>query len=416
MLGFVSDLHLSDTTARATIDVAYFIEQLGLLAKYAEEKKIEQLKIVLLGDIFEVLKSTKWLEHDVRPWQPCKVTHVDTVAGIFKDILESNPSFFEGLRKLVADYPFVKLEYIPGNHDLPLNTEMGVKARESLTKSLPLQVSGAEAFQNYLIDESHGVIARHGHEWDSSNRYGNGLSAIGDVIVIDLLLQLPIIVARNIGIEVDDPRLIFLHELDNVRPQSPGVMAQWTLRGLDSLNNLEVSGRKAVENALHEVASLLKAAIGSSRFESIELGTWWMSFLTKLAPAIVKHLGSLSLLRHLVGDDLEMAGPYREYALNDFEMADLLGGNFRYIICGHTHRPQLVPLDLVGRDQRARLYLNTGTWRRVHSFPSVASGTDGNAAFAQWDEQCLVTIYSDKERSIGFPAYEFNRITRGPRS
>ncbi|HXT64150.1 MAG TPA: hypothetical protein VN696_14020 [Pyrinomonadaceae bacterium] len=415
MLTFVSDLHLADTNSRATIDVPYLIDQLRVLTTNAQKKKIQDLKIVLLGDIFEILKSKRWLDDEVRPWEPCTTKHVTSVSSIFDSIIESNPLFFRGLQNLVTEFPFVRLHYVPGNHDLPLNTGMGVKARERLTSALPLQLSDAQKFGNYLVDEAHGVIARHGHEWDSSNRYSNRLSAIGDAIVIDLLLRLPIIVSKSMGIDVDDNRLAFLHELDNVRPQSPRVMAQWILKGLDNMSDCGPKGRKAIEGACHEVAIHLKKAIESTRFESIEVGAWWLGFLTKLAPAILKHLGALTAARHLTMDDIEIVGPYREYAVNDFELVSALDGDFRYVICGHTHSPQLVPLDLVGQDQRARLYLNTGTWRRVHRFASVASGANVNGAFARWDEECLITIYNEGEQSLGLPAYEFSRITRGSR-
>ena len=414
MLSFVSDLHLADTASRCTVDVPHLIKQLRLLANNAAERKIEALKIVLLGDIFEVLKSTQWLSNEVRPWEVSTPAHVSTVAAIFESIVATNGHFFSGLQSICEEFPFVSLHYVPGNHDLPLNTEMGAEARRRLQTLLPLQHSSGEPFRDYFFDGPHGVIARHGHEWDQENRYTEGRAAIGDAIVIDLLLRLPIIVAEKLRISADDERLGFLHELDNVRPQAPQVMAKWVLRGLGGMTGGGEGARKAINEAFIEVATGLQAAIATTRFESIEVAEWWISFLIRLAPIILKHLDVLSAALHLTDGGVGGPGPYREFAVNDFQISDTAGGEFRYVICGHTHEPQLIPVDLVtAGDKRARLYLNTGTWRRVHRYASVASGADGDAAFARWDEECVISIYNPDDQANGFPAYEFARLTRG---
>jgi len=417
MIVLVSDLHLADTPLRSTINVPWFLRNIRRLVYQAREDGIKSLKIVLLGDIFEVLKSKEWLDQKVRPWEKSTSKHRATVASIFESIISSNSDFIEGIKSIITDYPFVSLHYIPGNHDLPLNTEMGDTARRRLQSILPLQISNGEKFGEYLVDPVHGVIARHGHEWDSTNRYVNGLAAIGDAVVIDLLLRFPIVVADKLGISEDDERLNFLHELDNVRPQSSPVMAKWLLAGLDRMSeDGSETGRRAIEEACYDIAKGLLEVKDSAKFESIEELAWWINFLTKLAPMILKYLGTLTTASHIALGGKEGAGPYREYAINDFQITDATGGEYRYVICGHTHNPLIAPLDIADSENRwARLYLNTGTWRRVYRYADITAGKKNTATFAHWDEECLISIYSPEEQARGLPAYEFNRLTRGVR-
>lgn len=411
MIILVSDLHLADTATRSTINVPHFVERLTNIVNTAKESGATQIQIVLLGDIFEILKSKRWLEDRVRPWETCSERHIETVTSIFDGIVSTNLSFFQGVQALVSERS-VKVTYIPGNHDLPINTLMGTKARVRLKELLSIK-STSDKFANYLLDEEHGLIARHGHEWDPSNRYSSGLSAVGDAIVIDLLLQLPIVVGRKLGRSEEDPSLIFLHELDNVRPQIPRVMARWILRGLDLMGENNKSSHEKIQDAFYDLASHLLSLKDVTAFETFEDAAWWIRFLSELAPLVVKHFGSLDAVQHLPGGS-EGPGPYREYALSDFQQASAAGGEYKYVICGHTHLPLIEPLDLVGTsERRVRLYLNTGTWRRVYRLAPTTSGVTDVSAFALWDEECLVNIYNREEQSKGLPCYEFSRMTRG---
>ncbi len=119
MLIFVSDLHLADTVERSTFDTWSFLQQLIRIMERALDTGVEKVTLVLLGDIFEILKSKKWIERQVRPWETVTQDHIDTVALIFDAIVASNPQFFAGLSKLAADYSFFRIEYVPGTTIAP---------------------------------------------------------------------------------------------------------------------------------------------------------------------------------------------------------------------------------------------------------------------------------------------------------
>src|SRR5580765_5622335 len=125
MLILLSDLHLADTVERSTINITRLLRRLEDIIKQAFGNSVESITLILLGDIFEILKSKKWIEHQVRPWEASTLKHIRTVDSIFQSVLESNQEFFAGIGKLKRDYPFLRIEYIPGNHDRPMNTEMG---------------------------------------------------------------------------------------------------------------------------------------------------------------------------------------------------------------------------------------------------------------------------------------------------
>ncbi|MBM4020597.1 MAG: hypothetical protein FJ288_20140 [Planctomycetes bacterium] len=66
----------------------------------------------------------------------------------------------------------------------------------------------------------------------------------------------------------------------------------------------------------------------------------------------------------------------------------------RFVVYGHTHRVESVPLGPLGRDGADRFYLNTGTGRPVGELARTA---DGSTHFASWKEMSYVVIYATNE-------------------
>lgn len=414
MIVLLSDIHLSDCTPRSTVDVGRLINRLSEITQEAQKNRVDKLTVVLLGDIFDLLKSTQWLVHDVRPWDQCTDIHVGVVAGILDSILSSNQLFFDGLSQLTKTYGFVSLAYIPGNHDRSLNTEMGRQARVKLQGTLPLSYKGGEIFDEVFIDDAHSVIAKHGHEWDPTNRYLSGYSALGDAIVIELLVGLPRLVSYKMGVDDNDPSLTFLHEIDNVQPQTPRAMALWITKALAHLKDAHPDIGNIIQEALEEIIQKLRLLRAKLNFEAFATAKWWIGFLTFLLDAVVKGIGPLSSALTFPGGGHETSAT-REFALRDLQAAEMAGGTYRYIVSGHTHVPELVPLDL-GRDQdRSRLYLNTGTWRRVHRFVGGSRRKETVASFETWHEESIVCLHSVEERKRGYSAYELHSVRRGAR-
>lgn len=412
MILLVSDLHLVSESERPTINVSSLLRRLNDIAKKANDDRVEELILVLLGDIFEILKSKIWIDDGVRPWENNSPSHRRTVESIFDSIVKANQQFFEGLNSLVKTYSFIRLEYVPGNHDFPLNTEMGAEARTKLQDILPLQRSKGELFNMEYSDKEHKLISMHGHQWDPANRYGSGMAAIGDAIVIDLVLSLPVTVSERLGVPYGDPSLEFLYELDNVRPHEPKVIAHWVTNGLAKIKTVHPNAYKVIDQTFQDLNERLETLSRTVSFGTFSTGTRRLRALHKLVTLAIKRLGALRVMRSVPAAK-EDSGPYHDFALGDIQSMATFGGDYRYVVCGHTHDPMIVPLNsVVETGKPVPLYLNTGTWRRVRRDAS-GSLVRGSAAFGCWDEECAITIYSSKEQKAGHPEYEIYRVTRG---
>lgn len=415
MLIFLSDLHLTDTSERSTIDSSRLVVCLREVLDRHRNKGVRDIKIVLLGDIFELLKSKKWHEQKVRPWDAPTKKHPATVTAIFNDIIRCNLPFFEGLAGLSTGNPAPSLMYIPGNHDWVLNAPMGKEARKLLEAKLPLLATGKESFEQNLVDDKHGVVATHGHGWDPANRHSSGKGQIGDAVVIDLIVRLPMLVSQQLQLPENDDSLEFLHEIDNVSPQVPKTMAEWLIAGLDGIKDSHPGAGEALERSFRCLITEFKVLLKQTEFESIKIGNWWISLFSGLARKVVKSFGGLRAAR-LIPKGGEGPDPYVEGArrLIETAMKSSPQTNYRYVVFGHTHGPEVIPLQVRTRHgSQCAIYLNTGTWRRAHLVASGWTGAGAPRLFECRDEESLLCLYSQEEQAFGFPAYEFSRVTRG---
>jgi UDP-2,3-diacylglucosamine pyrophosphatase LpxH len=194
MLVIASDLHLTDLPSSVRTDMSRLLSRIRALAALNKERGLDPMRVALLGDIFDLLHSQKWITNGVRPWETATDLHRATVRDIYLDIKRYHDDFFHGLRDLKSDYADLQLFYIPGNHDRVINIEMGDLARARLHEDIPFEADGHN-FQDTLIFHEYRTIGRHGHELDPRNIYAMERAAIGDFIVIDILEKLPNLIA-----------------------------------------------------------------------------------------------------------------------------------------------------------------------------------------------------------------------------
>jgi UDP-2,3-diacylglucosamine pyrophosphatase LpxH len=416
MILFASDLHLTDGLERPTFSPSFFFQKLDTIietaATCAEPGELQNVKIVFLGDIFEILKSRHWLDAHIRPWEASTPKHVDTVEAIFKSIVAANSEFFQNITALKGKYPFINFTYLPGNHDRPLNTDMGVKARTLLQKLVPLQEKGGEIFQLILTDPTHKLIAKHGHQWDSSNRYdetGGRTVAFGDAIVIELILQLPLLFRSSLKIaDETDPRLEYLYELDNVRPHTLRVIAQWLNSGLETIVRGSNRTSRVLDEVVTEVVKKLKDLASNVAFESFALNSAKRKSAAWLLMNEITVRGFLKVAHRVPWGERE-SGSERDFALEDFSKADK---KYQFLVSGHTHAPMVVPIDT--GDNTPRTYVNTGTWRRVRPVSRSAKENNLLQPFACWEEGCIATVFAaEEQKRLHLPPFELYRFTRG---
>lgn len=398
MLVFASDLHLTDTPERSSFSAHAFTRSIEELLRFAPDDGIKEVRLVLLGDIFELLKSTKWLDRDVRPWEAATVTHRQTVREIFNGIVHANASLFRELERLRTDYGLT-ISYVPGNHDAPLNGPMGVGCRKRLRELLGSSVTDDRVFDESFRDDDCGVLARHGHHWDPANAYTFGTMAAGDFVVIDILARLPGVLAEHLHTTADDPELAFAHELDDVIPQTPRMMAIWLGQNTERLTRLR--GRAAMKAAFGDIAKKLEKRAANCQFAA-DLASWWVNVLKTLVFVAAGKVDLVKWTAKLASHD---AAPP---AFSDDARGDLdeTGKAYSCFVFGHTH----VPDHRVLAGPTPRRLLNCGAWRRVHH----AAETAGLApAFATSYTGALAVIRKAGEASSRQKRYELRRFFYG---
>ena len=113
MLVTISDVHLTDGTSGTTIDsnaFNIFRERLKDLAYAASDREVngkeiyrpvKEIHLLLLGDILDVIRSTRWLQDDVRPWHdPTSKVFINKVRDITGAIVTNNAQALGVFRSL----------------------------------------------------------------------------------------------------------------------------------------------------------------------------------------------------------------------------------------------------------------------------------------------------------------------------
>lgn len=452
MLIVISDLHFVDGTAGehnlpAAAFESVFMSDVVALARH---KGATEIKLLLLGDIPDLVRSQQWMAEapEDRPWGAKGLEDVDQPQADSRveqrclDILGRFPSdgrrdsvprdsilfknwhtfeFFRNFprtirRALGRNIP-VELIYVVGNHDRLCNLYPSV--RDELRRIMGLTVNQRTAdmrsaydwwYLRDFLDENYGVFARHGHQFDPWN-FGGGNDMthrgylqvpVGDVVAAEFAVNLPYTLAslRSKYPAITDGFITNLKEVDNVRPFNR--IIEWFYykmkqehsdqlrRALDEtfdivlqqfLNNGLVQQWRSPQTQWDEV---LRAASHPWMRRVVETVSDWTNtedLLQLLLPSVERAAYSQEALQKYA------TAAYHEKSWRE-------NRDVRFVVYGHTHRPNLQPLD--GADGREVLYLNTGTWRG-HIYRTVP--LDKSADFVKLKQMTYVCFYhADEDR------------------
>src|SRR5574339_330842 len=88
----------------------------------------------------------------------------------------------------------------------------------------------------------------------------------------------------------------------------------------------------------------------------------------------------------------------RSLAENALQEPAFLDNRARFVVYGHTHHHEIVPLDLDGEppDEQAQLYINSVTWR---SYYDLAVKSPMEQKFVRYETLTYLTFYKDGERA-----------------
>ena len=437
MLVIISDLHLTDGTSGQTIQENAFrifaerVRDMAFDASFRQDgtyRPVEQIDILLLGDILDVIRSRDWLEGDVqvRPWDDSSNdAFIKKVEAISNAILEHNAPSLAHLRNLSEDNGLtlpldatgrqrtdegpqcpvaVDIHYMVGNHDwfyhLPCDAYNPL--RENVVQAMGLANDFTAGFPHdpeeskelARVFSEHEVFARHGDIYDPFNFDGDrDESSLGDCIVVELLNRFPFAVEEEMERDLPPACHAGLQELDNVRPLL--AIPIW----IDALLERTGVGRRDVKKVKGIWDGLVDKFLQLDFVR--ERDSFWNPFdsVDKLEIALKFSkgisLGTAGALaawwREQVGVSDESAYPHaiKERAFKN--------RSARYLVYGHTHDHEIVPLDTsFQEDQRFdQIYFNSGTWRRVHR---LAKARPDEQEFIAYDVMTYLSFFKGDER------------------
>ena len=422
MIVFISDLHFVDETAgkhnTKTEAFRIFFEDIRWAADRRKEegRPVDEIKIVFLGDIFDLIRSEQWLSLPVseRPWGSNTKKTEEHANRIFDDIAAKNRETFQLLGSRLSETEGFAVEpvrvYVPGNHDRLCN--LFPSLRKKVRKALGM-APGDDPFSHFFQDIDHGVFARHGHEYDKFNyeggtghRYSDYMRVpIGDPITTELVAALPWKVMKHPAVgklTAGEQKALRSHleEIENVRPFSATL--EWLLYQVKS--NLRV--KEAIEDSVDElVEGFEKLPFVKRWYEHHDRWKNWMDEADKVQAVLFllkkfrlfsseKWLPLLDKAKEwFAEDELAKAAP-GEYAHAD--------SRIRYVVYGHSHDPLQAAVRLApgSPSPRAHVYLNTGTWRtRYHKCRE-------GLGFIGWKNLTWVTFWNKEERGLDYPSFE----------
>jgi len=298
----------------------------------------------------------------------------------------------------------VKIHYQVGNHDwfFHLPGDEYNRIRQDVINAMglandpnaPFAHSPEESQSLRKVYEEHGVWARHGDIFDPMNFEGNrNKSSIGDGIVIDLLTRFPLEVKKQLDAKLSPDVLADimagLKELDNVRP---------LIRIPDWIDGL------LRRTCKHEEEQKLVKAVWDGIVEdflenpSVRTKLGWLKmfcFKSVLEFSASLPVDALCWCMNLIGGAVgEGDKTFYENAITESAFKQKTA---KFIVYGHTHHNEVVPLDLSfkGGSCFEQLYLNTGTWRRVFE---MALGKPNEQEFVGYNVMTYAAFYKADER------------------
>ncbi len=415
MLVIISDLHLSDNAFSGTIPATafrVFRERLRDMAYDASWRRggryrpIEELDVVLLGDILDFIRSELWpcvAQSDpeyVRPWSDPAGPALQAKLGQIADsILQKNAPSLEvirsfrdsrevmtlppataagGVAKVSRDFASpdrvplnVRTHYIAGNHDwfLHLPGEPYDAIRRRVVSAMCLANQANAPFPHDPLEsdallslcERHRAWMRHGDMFDPLNcEASRDGSSLGDAIVVDLLNRFAATVCAELGQKLPAECLSGLRQIDYVRPLL--LIPVW-VNGLLARTCPDEKVRKSVKSIWNKlVQDFLKIPFVEEREETLPPGTLQkIALVLKLSQGV--SLGRLSRFFNWLNG--RTGGGDSRPSFRDALREDAIRPA-RSIVYGHTHRYEIVPLDVGGNGAFEQRYLNAGTWRVVH--------------------------------------------------
>lgn len=413
MLVIISDLHLKDGTTGTSITADAFrvfaerLRSLAYRASWRQDGKyrpIESLDLLLLGDIFDHILSTRWLEQEAgqpgyaRPWHdPSDPAFLAKIEAINRGTLQHNAEALQILKRisqgLVITLPPatekghpdhnagerlpvpVRIHQMVGNHDwfLHLPGPAYDSMRQEIIETIGLANSPApfphdasESDTLMQLFRDHHVFGRHGDIFDSMNynaEAGRDVATIGDALAIELFNRFPAAVHERLGSDLPQAFTDGLKELTNVRPAL--VTPLWVsnlIRNYAQTPELGNQVKRIWDDLGEQFLDLdfVRSQDKAFKFDTVDALQGILLFSRALPFDTINKMMTW-MTEKFWGGKFSFA----EHALLEQAFKERWA---QYIVYGHTHIHEVVPLDSTYLGDRVldQTYVNSGTWHSYH--------------------------------------------------
>jgi UDP-2,3-diacylglucosamine pyrophosphatase LpxH len=425
MVTVISDLHfeeeLSEVIALPNGDPAKeihfernvpagaFQDMMQDIASMAEDNAVDELHLVLAGDVIDLHRTQLWFgsDSDLRPYVDCRevgsgskleIKLLSIFDGVISgDRVRASLEVFRLFAKgqylntspqgsSICDFPCKTiLHFIPGNHDRLANATPTLRARTR-------QILGMEASDDFFPHEIRfddpPLLVRHGHEYDATN-FSVDLSGTAiDTVIADEAYDQPtfgdfvtVMVASNLPFRFrqiyTDPRIatddiltaIYLRilEFDDVRPQS-AVVDFFLNTTVPAHLRTQFTDRSTWQRHIWKIITPVIIAVLEEVSREPYFLRWltdfkkgWAVILLRLRPWRI--CGLPYALSRILGVLLGKLGGGQGPASYAAHEKTVFEGNTVFVAAGHTHQPQVA--HLFTENGVKRYFSDTGTWRNA---------------------------------------------------
>ena len=410
MLVVISDIHLWDGTIGLSVKPQTFslfasrLRELAYQASWRGDGKyrpVENIDILLLGDILDPLQSTRWHDESngfVRPWSNVhdplfsqklsEITHAilehnSPATEIFKRLVNGNairlpPADSRGkpdsyTQDQVA--PKVRIHYMVGNHDWYYHIPGPAfdKIRHEIIQALglsngigpfPHDPEESELLTELLIDYE--LAARHGDIFDNftyNHEFGRDAAAISDIYSSEVIFRFPLEIERQLAGEIPPVLQTAVRQITNVRPLlAAPIWLKNQIRGITATPRFENQIKSIWNNIIDDFLKLDAVYDRTRRLRLGELHVLRLVLMLsqRTSLATVAELAGW-LQKNVWGSELSIA----RFAPRE---RNIIENRANYVVYGHTHNHEVVSLDSENpvASEARRVYINTGTWGAFH--------------------------------------------------
>ena len=397
-------------------------------------RPIKQIDILLLGDILDPLHSTLWLEKGlgepgyIRPWTDYNAPeYAARLKVITKNILKVNAEAVGFLKNLSSKAGLslppvtpsgkpdmeasqsepvnVRLHYMVGNHDwyyhLPGPAFDAI--REEIVQSFglsnppepfPHELRESTSLQNLL--NGYKVYAQHGDLYDPFNycmEKGRNAASLGDAFTVEIINRFPLEVERHLKEDLPPGILESLHELVNIRPALATPL--WIGSQLRQ-NKVGQAMQQKLKDVWNEVCNEFLALPFVQEYNKpFKMD---MVDVFELAIRLTDRFSFTTIDDIVVWARRKFNPEEMTFAHHALQEEAFLDRAAQFIVYGHTHHYEMVPLDSFPGTPKPtnQMYINSGTW---HTYFDLATHKPEEQKFIPYQVLTYLAFYKGDEHA-----------------